>query len=489
MADEVHEFDDELLSAYIDGELTDAERARVEARLEQDPAARQLLAELRDMSAALRAAPRQTLGRDLRKGVWQAVDKQDGADEPVTIPLQSVRGEHSRRGLVWAAAAIAAAVMLMLVVDNKDSERRGERTLAKSSRRESPRESVPTLSAAPAPAASGAVESEAVDAAKPAAGLATSEGAGRGGGGGYGAGREESSAGVELRGAASAPAAEALSSIDNGGLRSADQMVQLRLAQPRSFVRFQEVLAANSIQVEDDSLSDAREKDELAETPAEEDKSLMAAAAPNSSPTRADTLKAAQPQFDSSDAAKVDADVAAEAPGAALSDLANEADGATAAKAESKPKVQLGRARLAAKASDDNVSAVLVEATPSQIAAVLDAVRSDSLNFSSHAAESRAVGGRQNAAAPVPALQKSQSQLQGRALRFAVPRGLAEQADQKQLEEVVEGVVQRDRAGRQILNQLPRGQDWNMRANNTPANAEAQIRVLFLLDAAPATTD
>lgn len=48
---------DELLSAYLDGELTAAEQAEVERLLATDPAARQLLDELRTLSATLQALP------------------------------------------------------------------------------------------------------------------------------------------------------------------------------------------------------------------------------------------------------------------------------------------------------------------------------------------------------------------------------------------------------------------------------------------------
>jgi anti-sigma factor RsiW len=42
-----HEFDDELLSAYLDNEVTAAERALVEERLRTDERARQVLDDLR----------------------------------------------------------------------------------------------------------------------------------------------------------------------------------------------------------------------------------------------------------------------------------------------------------------------------------------------------------------------------------------------------------------------------------------------------------
>lgn len=47
----------EALSAYLDGQLSPRERARLEARLADDPALRQALAELRALRAALRHLP------------------------------------------------------------------------------------------------------------------------------------------------------------------------------------------------------------------------------------------------------------------------------------------------------------------------------------------------------------------------------------------------------------------------------------------------
>ena len=58
--------EDELLSAYLDGELIAAEEAKVERLLAANPAAQQLLDELRALSATLQTLPQQDLGEDLR---------------------------------------------------------------------------------------------------------------------------------------------------------------------------------------------------------------------------------------------------------------------------------------------------------------------------------------------------------------------------------------------------------------------------------------
>ena len=52
-----HEFSDELLSAYLDDELSPEERADVEAALDADPELRRTCDELRALSNALQAMP------------------------------------------------------------------------------------------------------------------------------------------------------------------------------------------------------------------------------------------------------------------------------------------------------------------------------------------------------------------------------------------------------------------------------------------------
>ena len=56
---------EELISAYIDGELSADERARVERWLAEDPRLRQLHDELRGLGGALRSLPLHKLERDL----------------------------------------------------------------------------------------------------------------------------------------------------------------------------------------------------------------------------------------------------------------------------------------------------------------------------------------------------------------------------------------------------------------------------------------
>ncbi len=87
------------LVAYLDGELDDAARARVEARLAIDPALADELAELRDTWDVLDLdeAPRTT----------------DGFTERV---LAETKRERERRWWVHRVAPVAAAAVLVLAV-------------------------------------------------------------------------------------------------------------------------------------------------------------------------------------------------------------------------------------------------------------------------------------------------------------------------------------------------------------------------------------
>lgn len=132
------EFDDELLSAYVDGELTAAERALVEERLRSDPAAAALVEELRSLSSTIKSLPRETLGRDLRAGVLAEVEQARADLErhgPATLPLEPIdRWQGIRRGLVWSALAIAATVVVA-VFQPAEVKQEG-RDLARAEKRE-----------------------------------------------------------------------------------------------------------------------------------------------------------------------------------------------------------------------------------------------------------------------------------------------------------------------------------------------------------------
>ncbi len=107
--------DDELLSAYVDGELTDAERASVDRRLRDDPQAREMVAELGAVSQTLRSLPKHELGADLREAVLQ---------QAVVRAEQSPAEIGGPRRWAWAALALAATLMLVVYLPeaNRDDQ-------------------------------------------------------------------------------------------------------------------------------------------------------------------------------------------------------------------------------------------------------------------------------------------------------------------------------------------------------------------------------
>ena len=130
------EFSDGLLSAYLDGELSPAERTQVESQLAADPQARQLLDELRALSGEVRELPRYSAGSGFSQRVVQAAlaakAEQNGAvpqARQVSLPSSQQSSDKShpdkaRRGarlpvVLAGVAAVAAAVAIMVWAYNR----------------------------------------------------------------------------------------------------------------------------------------------------------------------------------------------------------------------------------------------------------------------------------------------------------------------------------------------------------------------------------
>lgn len=138
--------DDELLSAYLDGELSEEERARVEQMLAEQPEARQLLDELRALSGGFEALPRHRLEADFASRVLRAAERElltedTLGDAPAASPRSAASSSNDgtdssardhairpaerrpfaidwkrwRRPLAWAGAAMAAGLLLMVM--------------------------------------------------------------------------------------------------------------------------------------------------------------------------------------------------------------------------------------------------------------------------------------------------------------------------------------------------------------------------------------
>jgi anti-sigma factor RsiW len=133
---DARDFDLELdmLSAYLDGELTDAERAAVEQRLEGSAEWRAELAQVESARAIVRGLP----VRDAPPGFWDRVlahveaetatevaasgDRTTTVEVAPAVPISAARGARrgttSSRGRVvtWLAGTAAAIVAVVVVV-------------------------------------------------------------------------------------------------------------------------------------------------------------------------------------------------------------------------------------------------------------------------------------------------------------------------------------------------------------------------------------
>jgi len=113
--------DNELFSAYLDGELTAAEQAQVEQLLASSPAARQLLDELRALSNTLQALPQERLDQDFGQRVMRVVERRmltgsETEEKPQTsTEPPRVRRRFSMRTLLWPAIAVAVGLLLMVM--------------------------------------------------------------------------------------------------------------------------------------------------------------------------------------------------------------------------------------------------------------------------------------------------------------------------------------------------------------------------------------
>lgn len=123
--------EEELFSAYLDGEVTAGEQAQIEQLLAVSPAARQLMDELRALSVTLQSLPSHKIGEDISGDVLRAVqyrlinDPDESPEPSVTIPMwkRALRRAAKPRNLVWPLAAAAAAILMMLNAQGPDARR------------------------------------------------------------------------------------------------------------------------------------------------------------------------------------------------------------------------------------------------------------------------------------------------------------------------------------------------------------------------------
>jgi len=102
---------DELLSAYLDGEVSVEERAAVDDALARSSERRAALAGLAETRDAVRALADLELPSGFLDGVEQAVARSDAVR---TAPVPRERA--ARRGLAWLAGGVAAAALVAALV-------------------------------------------------------------------------------------------------------------------------------------------------------------------------------------------------------------------------------------------------------------------------------------------------------------------------------------------------------------------------------------
>ena len=136
--------ENELFSAYVDGELTAAEQAEVERLLAASPAARQLVDDLRSLSSTLQGLPLEKLDVDLSQEVLRLAERrilsgEGDADEDLEVPGGAAKWRafvrRWSRPRIWIWPGVAVAVSVLLVVLQPEQGRRwdrapGEKTVA-----------------------------------------------------------------------------------------------------------------------------------------------------------------------------------------------------------------------------------------------------------------------------------------------------------------------------------------------------------------------
>lgn len=121
--DEPPPFSDELISAYLDGELSDAERACVEGQLEESTEHRQLLGELRDLRDTLNTLPVYQLDDGFADRVVRRAEREtllgsvvDDVSVTTTTKPASVAKRSRWRVYAWVAVTVAAVVALVFSI-------------------------------------------------------------------------------------------------------------------------------------------------------------------------------------------------------------------------------------------------------------------------------------------------------------------------------------------------------------------------------------
>jgi anti-sigma factor RsiW len=107
---------EEMLSAYLDGEITAEERVLVERELDASAEWRVLLAELRETRQLVQALPRLDAPADFWTEILHERGGSPGDPQDAPVPIDAGRRRRSRVAAWVAGAAAAAAIVAVVLV-------------------------------------------------------------------------------------------------------------------------------------------------------------------------------------------------------------------------------------------------------------------------------------------------------------------------------------------------------------------------------------
>ncbi len=116
-------FSDEMISAYLDGELSQSERAVVEQHLESSDEARQELDDFRSLSAAIRGVPHPPLPVDFAEQVMRQAERRALLRKPAE-PAPAPRTRAWWKPTIAVAAVAAAVVFFVQTVPQQEPQPR-----------------------------------------------------------------------------------------------------------------------------------------------------------------------------------------------------------------------------------------------------------------------------------------------------------------------------------------------------------------------------
>ncbi|HEX4073348.1 MAG TPA: zf-HC2 domain-containing protein, partial [Planctomycetaceae bacterium] len=124
---------DDLLSAFLDRELTAAEGAAVSKHLKDSPQARQELQDYQRLSELLHELPRRTVSAEFASSVMQRAERETliPLDPVATVDRRSLRRKLSRRALALTAVGVVAASIILLMIVDLPRRQRDEALVAK----------------------------------------------------------------------------------------------------------------------------------------------------------------------------------------------------------------------------------------------------------------------------------------------------------------------------------------------------------------------